>query len=1149
MSDTAASSSLGERPRALRWLWRGLFVLTLFAALVWALPMIAALSPCRDWLAAQLGQRINGTVRLGGASLGWFSPIVLRDVEVCDAAGRRLASVAELETDRTLFGLLRDHEQLGMIRLRKPAVEVVFAGSGSNVEQVLAAELLPAPQPGAAKGPHTLPSLRLEISDGSVKVTDADRNKHWTVKNLDASLACSAAAGATLRANVQAAIDDGVKPGSLKVEGALHNLGTPEFRVEVKGKFDGFPLSLVGVVARRYQASADLAGYLEGQGQVTTSFAQGKLQLQVVGEVVGSRCQLDAPPLAERLCLDEVKLPCRLRLDGTRLTLEQAELTCDVGKASLRGTFDLGQAPEDWLNTPGAAASLHVDASKLAARLPRTLRLRPDLRVTAGVLNLDCTSQAGPGGVAWQGRLETTDLRGVKGTRTVAWTDPVNVVFRMRGLGAGLPQIDQLHCASRFLKMDAHVAGNEFVLQADADLEKLAEPLSEFVDLGALRLAGHAGGKVTVRRLGDDRYAVEANGQGKHLHVTGPAGRPWREDVVAFRLSAQGRLGADGRQHVETGKAALQLGADAAAAELRAPIADLAAGPWGLLDLRLEGDLARWQQRARALTTLLDDWRLAGTGIAQLSIRPTRDLVECQALHATLRGLVCESASVWVHEPQLDISATGRWRPADNLVEMAHSSLKCPTLFVETNRFDARLSPFSARGLVTLQGDVARLRQWLHDPKQRPGEPLAGALSGQLDLDVRAGHCGLACSLQVKDLTAGAPANPTWREPLLRLAGAGAYETTRDELRLSRLHADGQYFSCEGRGKVARALTTMNLDLAGMLSYDLEKLEPHLRPLLGGGVKIAGRAARPFKVSGPLAPPPGVPGVKVALTPAAPSGIHYTHLRGEAGLSWESLRAYGCVVGPAEVRACLQQGWLQTFPIEATLNGGKLRLQPNLRLEPGPMELVLTAGPLVERAKITPEMCASALGYTLPALAHAAEAEGLVSVLLDGGRFPLSNPAAGNIKGTMVLHSARITPGPLVRELGTLMHTPGQVVMTKETRVPFQLVGGRVYHRDLELTISEFTVRTSGSVGLDGSLALLAEMPVPPRWVASSKLAPALAKQTIRLPIGGTIEQPRIDQAALRRLTAEFARDVAGETLRNELEKKLQGILRPRERR
>ena len=50
---------------------------------------------------------------------------------------------------------------------------------------------------------------------------------------------------------------------------------------------------------------------------------------------------------------------------------------------------------------------------------------------------------------------------------------------------------------------------------------------------------------------------------------------------------------------------------------------------------------------------------------------------------------------------------------------------------------------------------------------------------------------------------------------------------------------------------------------------------------------------------------------------AQPS-MHFNGLQGEAGLSWKSMKALGCDIGPAEVKAILQQGWFQLYPIETT---------------------------------------------------------------------------------------------------------------------------------------------------------------------------------------------------------------------------------------
>src|SRR4029078_4101215 len=99
--------------------------------------------------------------------------------------------------------------------------------------------------------------------------------------------------------------------------------------------------------------------------------------------------------------------------------------------------------------------------------------------------------------------------------------------------------------------------------------------------------------------------------------------------------------------------------------------------------------------------------------------------------------------------------------------------------------------------------------------------------------------------------------------------------------------------------------------------------------------------------------------------------------------------------------------------------------------------------------------------------------------------------------------------------------------LSKESVVPFQMADGRIYHRDLELVFTDLTIRTSGSVGWDESLSILAEMPVPPKWIGNNPLGASLKGQTIRLPIGGTLNHPKIDERALAKLSSQFLRDNA----------------------
>ena len=188
---------------------------------------------------------------------------------------------------------------------------------------------------------------------------------------------------------------------------------------------------------------------------------------------------------------------------------------------------------------------------------------------------------------------------------------------------------------------------------------------------------------------------------------------------------------------------------------------------------------------------------------------------------------------------------------------------------------------------------------------------------------------------------------------------------------------------------------------------------------------------------------------------------------------------------------------------------------------------------------MTPAACASALGYALPVVAGVAQAEGELSLDLKSGRVPVTEPTRGDVAGWLTIHSAQISAGPLVRELAVLLKGPPTLTLAKDNVVPFRLVNGRVYHNGLELHFPELTIRTSGSVGVDGSLSLVAEMPVPPKWLGSGKLAQAVGKQTVRLPIAGTLSNPKLDQQALREASARYVRDAAENAIRQEMDGKL----------
>ena len=92
------------------------------------------------------------------------------------------------------------------------------------------------------------------------------------------------------------------------------------------------------------------------------------------------------------------------------------------------------------------------------------------------------------------------------------------------------------------------------------------------------------------------------------------------------------------------------------------------------------------------------------------------------------------------------------------------------------------------------------------------------------------------------------------------------------------------------------------------------------------------------------------------------------------------------------------------------------------------------------------------------------------------------------------------------------------------------------------------TLRTRGSVGLDQSLSLVAEIPIHSQWVAGDRMLKQLEGQVLEVPIGGTFQNPQIDRKKLERsaqnMIGHLLHDAAGRVLENELQKGLQKLFR-----
>ena len=257
------------------------------------------------------------------------------------------------------------------------------------------------------------------------------------------------------------------------------------------------------------------------------------------------------------------------------------------------------------------------------------------------------------------------------------------------------------------------------------------------------------------------------------------------------------------------------------------------------------------------------------------------------------------------------------------------------------------------------------------------------------------------------------------------------------------------------------------------------------------------------------------------------------------------------------------------------VNEGTVRLTSQLRLDRAPAMIVLQSERVIDKVRLSPELCAGWLKYAAPIVADATRVDGRFSVVIASGALPLGDPTSGEVAGQFTVHEAELSPGPFAAQVVTIVDRikvltksrslkPADLlslaeqtaspangganrawVNLPEQEVPFRLSNGRVFHDGLTLVTKEATLKTRGSVGLDESLDLVIEVPVRDEWIAQNKSLSSLRGKSLHIPVRGSLTQPQLDARVLEGLAREAITAPIENVLENELQKGLgQGLNR-----
>ncbi len=1127
-------------------------VLLLGVAVFFA-PLIIAKTSLRNSL-LQSSLELDGTITLGAASLGWFSNVVVDNLELRDSDDLVVAQVAQLRTSKSLVGMLLDFGSLGVVEIDRPVLHVVCDERDTNLERMFAKLIERESEEKVA--------VELKVADGTIEIEDLPMDRKFRIEQLVVDCAIADSQQPIVVA-VSGTLADGQQPGKFKLDLRTERSADGKNALasgKVECDSSALPLELADPILRRQVEGAVLAGRLSTR----LNGAWGKLaesgEASVQGEALVTDLTFAAKALGnDKIQLARVEVPCHLIQRGDVLDVQQLGLRCELGNVSLTGTAKM----DDFSAEDKLAALLResyklqgeLDLVALARVLPETLRIREGTEITSGKLQLAITSGHEDGESVWSGQIAASHLGATSDGRALVWENPLAIDFATRQTKDGFV-VDRAECTSSFLHATAKGSINDLTATANFDLARLVSELKQFSDLSDLQLAGQGEARLELKRLPGDQFTARGQFEARGFQFVPVAGgQPWREEQLVAALDVGGKFEQETLKRIDRGTLTMTVGGEQLSAQLREAVVDPTASATWPLQCSWRGDLAPWATRLETCLGMTG-WDLRGVGNLQAAVLISPKAIELEHVKTDFAQLQVWGHEWFINEPAATLTCEGRWDREKRRGEVSAGRLTAGTTAAVLSNAVLQTTADGWKldgGTAQLGADLATLYRWRHDPRVAAAWRVSGRLAAQaklkLDSETTAARIdGSIDQLVLVDLTqqGTGTAAGTWQEPRITLAALATYRPTTEILDLSQVQVASAALRCDAKGSLPLSDQGGAVDIGGTIQYDWQKLAPLWRPMVGDAVQIAGQQTRKFAVNGQLTGSPTL-------------ADSWKKVTGSAAVGWSGMNIHGLLVGQGDFAATLADGQITTQPIDVAVSEGRLTFAPVVRLTPTPAELYIPRGPLLTNIHLSPEMCKRGLKFIAPIVAETTVAEGRFSVSMDGGRVPLADPRGGDIAGHMAIR-AHVKPGPvaqeflvLVNELFTLLkqgnfkpldEQTGAVLSIDTTDVEFRMVDRRVYHRNLKFVVGTTPITTYGSVGLDDeTLAMVAEIPLQANLLGRDLSLGTMEGQTLKLPIGGTLSKPKLDRGALRQLTAGILQNVTRGVLQNELGKQLERFL------
>jgi translocation and assembly module TamB len=1084
-----------------RWRLIALAVLLIGAGLIAALPWVLELPAVQRRLAAE-GSRIlaPSSVAFSAMRFSWVRPTEISGLVLHDAQGDQIVTAPRAVFHWNLREILFGRPKIATLALHQADLDIERRQDGT-------VDLYDTLRPVISDHPEI--RLVIRIDNGRLRFRDPSFPDPVIADQADIDLDLGRGSQ-PISWNIRLAqAKTGPESPRLNIDGSFSradndSAGNHDITLGLKGT--RWPWTLAGLAV---EARGDFTGTIDARRR------SGRLLLSG-DSVITDFVAIGKPLSSDTLHLDKVRAAWKVGGGDGAWTIEQLELTTPLG--SLKGAGPLPTRPDQ-----GAWLEGTFNLAALARQLPSTLHLRDGLRVDEGMARVNADLSSDPEGKTQVANVtaKVSDLVARQGQKTLTLRDPATVIAKVR-LRQNELQLQRLEVQTPYLNVSGQGDFDRGIaVSATLDLAAFRARLQDWIDLGTVELAGTGKLDGHYRREGG-RYRASAIASFRELRVGGlPLGQTLERNEVSLNAEASGSAAPAGWP-ADWRVLSLQARSGPSDFNIRA-LTDATGGP-----VTLDGHIqTQWESggsRQQFEGNLKAKWDERACTAEQISL---------------VLVPVIEPGSVIGAGDAIRWSGRGRYDSSTD--ELVIESTTSPSSTI-TGRQTAQISGLKTLGVTraeaSLTTDMAPIHHWLR-PNERPW-------TGQLDTLIRARRekdlWNLGLRLELRDLARlSTDDSPVGLGGNVVVGLSATYAPLSDRLELTEMGVKAPYVQIEGSGTVGDVTSHPRIDLKGLLSPDWAKLNDLLARKIEPNARIAGRP-RDWHLSGT------VPTLTTAAWPGS--------LEGDLGIGVDSIDVFGMRLAETSVVLRTKDGQLRIDPVDATLNGGVLHLEPELVFDKsGSTWIRLGRSSTLEGAVVNNEVSHRVLSFVAPVLDGATRVDGRISVELAEALLPvLASPEAQpRIEGDIVFDEVRFMPGPLADQLLSILQMSRKPLLVLRDSISVRIADGKVHQEGLIIPVGNVaSIGLNGSVDFEKNLDLVARFAMVPPRSNTAVLTPIMKLARFDLPIRGTLNKPRIDGDALKERLKSFGTALLDNSLQvgvDSLQRLFQGLTMPSFRR